>query len=179
MNEKEVWVDIPEYEGLYQVSNTGKVRSILFRNNVCRKSRIKELKPTDNGNGYLIVNLKKDGKRKSAYVHRLVAEMFCERQSDATVVNHRDFNKYNNCADNLEWCSQKDNVKYSAHKMRHPKKRCRPTNTGEKYIRKIFSHGKKNLVRFKVSINHLGVSKEFRTLGEAIAFRNEVMQDGR
>lgn len=167
----EIWKDIKGFEGVYQVSNTGKVRRLIFRNNHVVKNKIIEKKPTDNGNGYLIVNLQNGNKRKNYYVHRLVAEAFCEKPINSSVVNHKDYNKYNNGAENLEWCTQKLNVIYSSERMKHEKKKCKATNTGEKYIQKRNK-------RYCVSISRLKVYKSFSSLEEAIAFRNEVLING-
>ena len=167
----EIWKDIKGFEGVYQVSNTGKVRRLIFKNNRVVKDKVREKKPTDNGNGYLIVSLQNCNKRKNYYVHRLVAEAFCDKSINCSVVNHKDYNKYNNAAENLEWCTQKQNVIYSSERMKHEKKKCKVTNTGEKYIQKINK-------RFCVIISRLGVYKPFYSLEEAIEFRNEVMING-
>ena len=97
--EKEIWKDIPGYEGLYWVSNLGRV-----------KSKRKILKPI-NGE-YLHVGLSKNGIQKTLYVHRLVAETFIENVYNYTHINHIDENKYNNNIDNLEWCKNKYNINY-------------------------------------------------------------------
>lgn len=167
----EEWKDIPNYEGIYQVSNKGNVRRLTFANNKVTKEKIHSIKPTDNGNGYLIVGLKASGKRKNYYVHRLVAAMFCKKDDNCNYVNHKDRNKYNNNAENLEWCTQKQNVQYSAQYMRHEKSICNPTNTGEKYISL-----KGN--RYCVYLRKLKKYSSFLTLEEAIAYRNEVIKGG-
>lgn len=168
----ETWKDICGYEGVYQVSNTGKVRRLTFTNNQITKFKVHEIRPTDNGNGYLIVGLKVNGKRKNHYVHRLVAEAFCNRTLETAVVNHKDYNKYNNSANNLEWCTQKQNISYSASRMRHEKQKCRATNTGEKYITQTVSGS------FKVSIKKLHIYHSFKNLEDAIAYRERVMRGG-
>ena len=109
----EIWKDIKEYEGLYQVSNLGNVKSIERAVKDATRERIQHLKskiikPTDNGKGYQIVSLNRNG-RKNKYVHRLVAEAFLDNPKNKKEVNHKDFNKKNNCVDNLEWVSQKEN----------------------------------------------------------------------
>lgn len=100
----EVWRPIPEYEGLYEVSNMGKVRS-LFRYK-------KILKPSPNWNGYTTVELWKDHKRKRITIHRLVATCFCENPENKPFVNHLDETKTNNRADNLEWVTHIENCNY-------------------------------------------------------------------
>ena len=105
----ENWKEVVGFEGLYEVSDLGRVRSLVQRNR--RKPGI--LTPGDNGWGYLVVNLYKDGKRKAMKVHRLVAEAFLPNPLNLETVNHRDENKTNNSASNLEWMRNKDNVTYS------------------------------------------------------------------
>lgn len=116
INEK--WKDIFDYEGLYQVSNLGRVRSITHaringkqKNHTCI-SKGKLLSPGKDSNGYMVVVLSKNGKRKSCRVHRLVAETFLNNKNNYKCVNHKDENKENNVVDNLEWCSYKYNNGY-------------------------------------------------------------------
>lgn len=97
----EEWRAVKGYEGLYEVSNTGKVRS-LYRYK-------KELKPMKARNGYLRVDLFNDKGRKQFSIHRLVATAFIENPGNLPQVNHKDENKENNHVDNLEWCSQQAN----------------------------------------------------------------------
>ena len=96
---KEIWKDIEGYEGLYQVSNLGKV-----------KSKRKILSPAKGE--YLKVNLNKNGKQNTCYIHRLVALTFIPNQNNYTHINHKDENKYNNNVNNLEWCTNKYNINY-------------------------------------------------------------------
>ena len=104
MEIKEVWKDCKGYEGLYQVSNQGRVWSI--RTQKCLKPRLME-------NGYLQVWLTaKNGKVKGEKVHRLVAIAFIENPYNKTQVNHKDENKQNNSVDNLEWMTPKENSNY-------------------------------------------------------------------
>lgn len=102
---KEIWKDIIGYEGLYQVSNFGRVKSFKFG-----KERI--LKPGTNKYGYLIVILCKNGKVKHFYVHRLVAEAFIPNPHNYPCVNHKDECKTNNNVNNLEWCTYTYNNNY-------------------------------------------------------------------
>jgi NADH:ubiquinone oxidoreductase subunit len=97
---KEVWKPIKGYEGLYEVSNLGRVRKRVW----------KEVKGTDFCNGYRRVNLNKDGEQKSMLVHRLVAEAFIPNPEGYPIINHIDECPSNNHADNLEWCDQKHNM---------------------------------------------------------------------
>ena len=164
--------DIPGYEGLYQVTADGNVVSIMFRNNRIKKEQYRVLKPFDNGRGYLTVNLRKNGVRKPHYVHRIVADVFISNPDGYKVVNHKDGDTHNNAVENLEWCTQKYNVNYSKEKMRKPKSKCRQTNTGHKYISLLNNHGKQV---YRVCIRQKGICKQFKTLEDAISYREEVI----
>lgn len=96
----EMWKPIKDYELLYEVSNTGKVRS-----------KTKELKQALVGR-YYVVSLSKNGKYKQYYVHRLVAQQFLNNPNNYLQVNHKDENTYNNNYNNLEWCNGKYNCNY-------------------------------------------------------------------
>jgi len=99
---EEIWKPVVGYEGLYEISNLGKVKSLKYG-----KERI--LKPRNN-KGYLEVDLPKDGKHKSYKVHRLVAQAFIPNDDlFKTEINHIDENKENNNVNNLEWCNRQYN----------------------------------------------------------------------
>lgn len=100
----EEWKDIDGYEGLYQISNLGRVKSLKF-------GKEKILKPKK-GKGYLRIGLCKKGKYKHYYVHRLVASTFIENPYNLPQVNHKNEDKTNNSVDNLEWCTSKYNINY-------------------------------------------------------------------
>lgn len=106
---KEVFKDISGYEGKYQVSNLGHVKSLNY--NGTGKEKI--LQSTDNGYGYYRIHLFKNGKVKSYYLHRLVAQAFIKNPENLPEVNHINQNKKDNRVDNLEWVSSKYNVRYS------------------------------------------------------------------
>lgn len=106
---KEIWKDVVGYEGQYQVSDLGNVRSVNWGNRGFTKNLY--LKP--HNRGYLQVELFRDGTRKTFMVHRLVAQAFIENPNNLPLVNHKDENKYNNTPDNLEWCDNSYNVCYS------------------------------------------------------------------
>lgn len=125
----EIWKDIEGYEGLYQVSNMGRVRSLKRTVRNARglyKKPERIMKPYDNGTGYLQIQLSKEGKSKNIYLHRLVAIAFCENLEGYKEINHIDENKLNNRADNLEWCSRSYNCTYNGLAKRTPKKHRKP-----------------------------------------------------
>lgn len=99
----EIMKPITGYEGLYSITNQGRVWS---------HSSNRFLSPYRRGRGYLGVKLYKKGKSKQFKVHRLVAEAFLENPDGLPQVNHKDENKHNNCVDNLEWCDAKYNMNY-------------------------------------------------------------------
>ena len=119
---KEVWKDIKGYEGLYQVSNLGRVKSlahVTIRKNGSKlpvKERI--LKPSTTPDGYLRVELFRSGKRKIMNIHRLVYEVFHKNPENKPCVNHIDENKTNNMASNLEWCTAKENCNHGTRNKR-------------------------------------------------------------
>lgn len=104
----EIWKPIAGYEGLYEVSNLGRVKSLPRKT-----STGGIMKPSTTVWGYLMCALWKDGKGKSFSVHRLVAEAFIPNPGNKPTVNHIDCNKKNNHVDNLEWCTQTENVRHS------------------------------------------------------------------
>ena len=109
---EEIWRDIKGYEGKYMVSNLGRAKSLNYNNT--GKEGI--MKPQDNGDGYLFVQLCKDGKVKNCRINRLVAMAFLPNPNNLPEVNHKDENTKNNRVDNLEWCTRQYNVDYSLSK---------------------------------------------------------------
>lgn len=105
---EEIWKPISGYEEKYQVSNLGRVKSLNYRHT----GKEKILKLCNNGHDYLCVNLYSNGKRKLFRIHRLVAEVFLSNPDNLPIINHKDENKQNNCAENLEYCSVKYNNCY-------------------------------------------------------------------
>ena len=115
----ETWKDIAGYEGLYQVSDFGDVRSL----NYLHTGQMRVLKPVKNRkNGYLRVRLYKEGKAKFHYVHRLIITTFIENPNNLPEINHIDENKENNkvCSGmvNLEWCSHVYNINHGTRNER-------------------------------------------------------------
>lgn len=114
--EKEIWKDVVGYEGLYQVSNFGNVRSVdrtykhYKKGNTFLKGKNKS---QSNSLGYLIVGLSKNGKPKNIKVHRLVALSFIENPESKPFVNHIDGVKTNNHVSNLEWATASENSSHA------------------------------------------------------------------
>src|SRR3954463_14262904 len=100
----EVWKDIKDYEGLYQISNLGNVRDV---------KRGKSRKVTRNCRGYGWVSLTKDKGQKAFSVHRLVAIHFIPNPGNLPQVNHKNLNRMDNAVVNLEWCDQSHNVRHA------------------------------------------------------------------
>lgn len=129
------WSDIRGFEGLYQISEKGEVRSrpktIYRRNGVSMFIHERIIKQTFINSGYKIVNLHKGGKLYHFLVHRLVAEHFLENPYNLEQVNHKDENKLNNAVENLEWCSRSYNATYGTCEER--RKRTRILNNNGKY----------------------------------------------
>ena len=112
---EEIWRDIKEYEGLYQVSNLGRIKGL----NYTRAKKEHILKNSHNGRGYLKITLCKNKKLRTFQVHRLVAQAFIPNPLNLPQVNHKkEFEKNNNRVDNLEWCTQKYNLNYGTHNER-------------------------------------------------------------
>lgn len=111
---EEIWKDIINYEGLYQVSNLGNVKSM----NYGRTGEIKLLKQSTNKQGYKSVHLFKNRKWKSYSVHRLVAMAFIPNPNNLPIINHKDENPSNNNINNLEWCTVTYNNTYGTARKR-------------------------------------------------------------
>lgn len=118
----EIWKDIKDFEGFYQVSNYGNVKSleriVECSNGRQRLCKEKVLKLRKNNNGYLDVHLYKEGKGKTMKVHRLVAQAFIDNPSNHPIISHKDENPLNNCVSNLEWCTQEYNINYGTRNER-------------------------------------------------------------
>jgi hypothetical protein len=115
--ENEVWKDIKGYEGLYQVSNLGRVKSldriINYSNGLNSKHKGKILTKEKTRDNYNRVTLSLNNKQKRFQVHRLVAKHFLKNINNKPCVNHIDGNKLNNIVENLEWCTYSENEIHS------------------------------------------------------------------
>ena len=112
--EKEIWKDIPGYEGIYQASNLGRIRSLKY-------DKVRILKPGENGRGYCKVNLCLNKVVKSAKVHRLVWEAFNGSIPENYQINHLNEIKSDNRLENLSLCTAKENVNYGTRTERAAK----------------------------------------------------------
>lgn len=120
----EIWKDVVGYEQYYQVSNLGRIRSKdrEVRNNkgkCIKAARI--LKPQQNNNGYLYFQIKLSGRMVKLYIHRMVASAFIPNTNNKPQVNHIDNNPQNNCVNNLEWVTPKENVHHAMKQGRFDK----------------------------------------------------------
>ncbi len=141
---KEEWKDVKGFEGLYQVSNCGRVRSldrkVQNRHGIALKKG-KVLSVANTNKRYKKVNLWKNNVGQSFLVHRLVAEAFVDNPNSLPEVNHKDENPDNNHVDNLEWCDRLYNANYGTAIERASQKR-RGVPIGEKAIRQYTIDGK-------------------------------------
>jgi hypothetical protein len=156
---EEMWEWVKNYEGHYQVSNSGKVYSV--------KSDL-ELIPNIIRSGYKMVRLSKNGWARDYLVHRLVAEAFCNNEENKNVVNHKDGNKTNNYFLNLEWCTNSENQLHAIQMgLRVPKK------GNEHPMRKLTQAEAEEIrKRYKMGLNYKQLANEygvhFSTIGRII-----------
>ena len=120
---KEIWKDIKGYEGLYQVSNLGKVKRlpalITRRDGRCVYFKERLVSCNIAPMGYYMFDLHKYGeKRKRVYLHRIIAEAFIPNPDNLPCINHKDENKLNNNIDNLEWCTYAYNLTYGSNRKK-------------------------------------------------------------
>lgn len=126
METREIWLPIVGYEGLYEVSDFGRIRSvdreISYKSTGIAIRRGKLLRGVTDKKGYIHLVLCKNGKQKTFFVSRLVAAAFKENPLSLPDVHHRDFDKSNNAASNLEWTSHRENIAHSVKEHRYRKR---------------------------------------------------------
>lgn len=158
----EIWKDIPNTNGYYQVSNYGNVRSvdrqITYSNGKVCLFKGRPLKPSENGWGYLQVHFRTaDSKYQTITIHRLVALLFVDGYADGLEVNHKDENKHNNFYGNLEWVTRSQNMTYGS----------TPTNRAENYKRNSYAKKGKTIVVYKDNIK-IGEYNGYKEAGDAL-----------
>lgn len=144
----EIWRDIINYEGEYQVSNLGNVKSIKFdKHTILKQSKNK---------GYYHVMLYKNGLSKTYKVHVLVAKMFCPNLDNKPFVNHMNSLKNDNSAENLEWCTSSENI---LHAYKHGKMK---SQKGENNNQSKLTEQDVYKIRFETDgMTYLEISKKF------------------
>ena len=128
----EIWKTIKDYPN-YQISNLGRVKSLNYN----RTGREKIMKPRKDKDGYLKVDLYKEGKHKTIHIHRLVAQTFLPNPNNLLEINHIDENKTNNRVDNLEFCTHQYNMNYGTRTEKTQKPILQFSKTGE-FIKKWY-----------------------------------------
>ena len=136
MNELESWLDVIGYEGLYRISNSGKVKTL----HPGKKRYGSILKHGVNSKGYAMVVLCNNGNKKNVELHRLVATAFINNANNKPAVNHIDGNPLNNHVSNLEWCTIAENNKHARSMGRYGGNR-KLTNNKVAAIRLLLSLG--------------------------------------
>ena len=164
MPEKEIWKDIEGYEGKYQVSNLGRVRSLLnIRGN--KREIPKILKGYLDRYGYLLVRLYKNSKPKPLLVHRLVAKDFIPNPKNKSQVNHINGIKTDNRVRNLEWDTAKENTRHAFDNGLSPRGEIRST---AKFTKKQVEQIRKEYIPYSRSHSYRALAKKYGVSKETI-----------
>lgn len=166
---EEIWKDIPDTGGHYQISNFGNVRSvdrdIPYSDGTIHHHKGRTLKPGENHCGYYLVHYYTfDGKPKTMTIHRLVALLFVEGYSEGLEVNHKDSDRHNNRADNLEWCTRQYNNTYGSAISKRV----------EKYKELSWVKRTKIIVAYKDGVK-MGEYNGYKEAGEALGVTGEYL----
>lgn len=157
---QEIWENIKGYEGIYQVSNLGNIKSVnhyVMNNGIKQLRKGNVLKKNINVWGYEGVVLYKNGIGKRHTVHRLVANAFINNPDNKKEINHIDGNKLNNCVSNLEWCTRSENMKHSYRTGLEKT----PILSGKDNLRS------KAIIQYDLNDNYI---REFESMGMASTF---------
>ena len=180
-NINEIWKDVLGFEGRYMVSNLGNVKSIVTNHGKPQDKEIVKRIRSDTCN-YYYVQFSCKGKATHRAVHRLVAECFVDNPENKPIVNHLDGNKHNNAADNLEWCTQSENLKHAVSIGLISVEDCRDRMIGKTFGKKAsqykYVYSDKSRDCWKVSIKTNGKTvyqKRHKTELEAAIDANEAL----
>lgn len=158
----EIWKDIDGFEGLYQISNCGRVKSLHYYGG----NRKKMLKLQHDKDGYLVVGLRNGAIQVNRKVHRLVALAFIPNTDNLPQINHKDEDKENNRVENLEWCTNKYNVNYGNHSLHASQAQMGKRHTAE-HIMKIRSNAPGSKPVLMIEPETMNVIAEFVSASEA------------
>ena len=163
MREEEIWRDIVGFEGYYQVSNLGRVKSVertvKIGRGCYRAVHERILKTRKDRDGYLHVQLWKDDKGKEYLVHRLVANAFLENSQNLPEVNHIDQDKTNNIVNNLEYCSSSYNCNYGTRNKKIAEKLSKPVIGIDKITGLIVEFPSAHEASRQIGINQSSITK--------------------
>lgn len=170
---KEEWKDVVGFEGFYKVSNQGNIKSLPRQRRVgklnCYISKERLLTPSKqvvvNYPRYR-VNLWKNNVSKQVKVHRIVAQAFIPNPENKPMINHKDNNSLNNCVENLEWCTNLENIRYSAKQWR--------MNCGEKNGGSRFKEG--DILKMRSLIKNTSKKDICKQFNVSISYLNEILR---
>lgn len=161
----EIWKPVIGYEGFYEVSNLGRLRSvdkyIKGKGNSIRLKKGKILKSQITKIGYLLVVLTKDKKIKGQYVHRLVAEAFIPNPTNLPCVNHKNECKTDNRIENLEWCTYGYNINYGTRNEKVSKALTKPKKPIKSKLKPVYKYS----LDGKLIATYLSISEAARQTG--------------